>query len=70
MVSRLRPDPCPVAMLIGIRTAVIFAVQSWLAETSEQRQKSSTPGYFSVGMACKSSPLHRPSDFHTLLNLS
>jgi translation initiation factor 1 len=40
-------------MLICSRVAVVFAVQSWLAESAEQRATSSTPGYFSVGMACK-----------------
>ncbi|KAL1640554.1 hypothetical protein SLS58_006749 [Diplodia intermedia] len=32
-------------------TAVIFALQTWLAETPEQKKKASTPGYFSVMMA-------------------
>ncbi|KAF2796074.1 hypothetical protein K505DRAFT_323592 [Melanomma pulvis-pyrius CBS 109.77] len=32
-------------------TAVIFALQSWLAETPEQKRTSSTPAYFSVGMS-------------------
>lgn len=32
-------------------TAVIFALQTWLAETPEQKKKASTPGYFSVLMA-------------------
>ncbi|OCK83152.1 hypothetical protein K432DRAFT_379783 [Lepidopterella palustris CBS 459.81] len=32
-------------------TAVVFALQSWLAETPEQKRTSTTPGYFSVGMA-------------------
>ncbi|ORY11540.1 translation initiation factor SUI1 [Clohesyomyces aquaticus] len=32
-------------------TSVIFALQSWLAETPEQKRTSSTPAYFSVGMA-------------------
>ncbi|KAF1966911.1 hypothetical protein BU23DRAFT_559755 [Bimuria novae-zelandiae CBS 107.79] len=31
--------------------AVVFALQSWLAETSEQRKTASTPAYFSVGMS-------------------
>jgi hypothetical protein len=39
--------------LIQYRVAVVFAVQSWLAESAEQRATSTTPGYFSVGMACK-----------------
>ena len=37
-----------------VRTAVVIALQSWLTETPEQTKKKSTPGYFSVGMACKS----------------
>ncbi|KAF2653974.1 SUI1-domain-containing protein [Lophiostoma macrostomum CBS 122681] len=32
--------------------AVVFAMQSWLAESPEQKRTSSTPAYFSVGMAC------------------
>ncbi|KAI9701691.1 MAG: hypothetical protein M1820_006319 [Bogoriella megaspora] len=32
-------------------TAVIFSLQSWLAETPEQKKTATTPGYFSVGMA-------------------
>ncbi|KAF2265314.1 SUI1-domain-containing protein [Lojkania enalia] len=33
------------------KVAVVFALQSWLAESPEQKQTSSTPAYFSVGMA-------------------
>ncbi|KAF2090444.1 hypothetical protein K490DRAFT_63323 [Saccharata proteae CBS 121410] len=32
-------------------TAVVFALQAWLAETPEQKKTSTTPGYFSVGMS-------------------
>lgn len=32
-------------------TAVMFAVQQWMSETSSQRSKSGTPAIFSVGMA-------------------
>ena len=32
-------------------TAVLFSIQSWLSETPAQTSASSTPGYFSVGMA-------------------
>ncbi|KAF2105833.1 hypothetical protein BDV96DRAFT_508835 [Lophiotrema nucula] len=31
--------------------AVVFAMQSWLAETPEQKKTASTPAYFSVGMS-------------------
>ncbi|KAF2132256.1 hypothetical protein P153DRAFT_364687 [Dothidotthia symphoricarpi CBS 119687] len=31
--------------------AVVFAIQSWLAETPDQKRKSTTPAYYSVGMA-------------------
>ncbi|KAF2643440.1 hypothetical protein P280DRAFT_447027 [Massarina eburnea CBS 473.64] len=31
--------------------AVVFALQSWLAESPEQRRNSTTPAYFSVGMS-------------------
>ncbi|KAK3112929.1 hypothetical protein LTR53_010269 [Teratosphaeriaceae sp. CCFEE 6253] len=48
-------------------TAVLFATQSWLAETPAQKAASSTPGYFSVGMAVMSLgvaylPLFMPPD--------
>jgi hypothetical protein len=33
---------------------VVFAIQSWLAESPEQRRTSSTPAYFQVGMSGKS----------------
>jgi len=29
----------------------VMALQSWLAETPDQKKSSSTPGYFGVGMA-------------------
>ena len=41
----------PVSHLLG-RASVVFALQTWLAETPEQRRTTSTPGYFSVGMGC------------------
>ncbi|EAT91882.2 hypothetical protein SNOG_00387 [Parastagonospora nodorum SN15] len=34
--------------------AVVFAIQSWLAESPEQAKTSSTPAYFQVGMSGKS----------------
>ncbi|KAF2021725.1 hypothetical protein BU24DRAFT_339939 [Aaosphaeria arxii CBS 175.79] len=34
--------------------AVVFSIQSWLAETAEQKQSSTTPAFFSVGMALMS----------------
>jgi hypothetical protein len=34
------------------RAAVVFSIQSWLGESEETKRKASTPGYFSVGMAC------------------
>ncbi|CBX95034.1 hypothetical protein LEMA_P114490.1 [Plenodomus lingam JN3] len=34
--------------------AVVFAIQSWLAETPEQRKTSTSPAYFQVGMAAMS----------------
>ena len=36
------------------RASVVLSLQNWLAETPEQKRKASTPGYFSVGMACTS----------------
>ncbi|KAF2034409.1 hypothetical protein EK21DRAFT_108031 [Setomelanomma holmii] len=34
--------------------AVVFAIQSWLAESPEQKRTSSTPAYFQVGMSLMS----------------
>ncbi|KAI8937557.1 hypothetical protein NX059_005273 [Plenodomus lindquistii] len=34
--------------------AVVFAIQSWLAETPEQKKTSTTPAYFSIGMSVMS----------------
>ncbi|KAH7405802.1 hypothetical protein DE146DRAFT_753798 [Phaeosphaeria sp. MPI-PUGE-AT-0046c] len=34
--------------------AVVFAIQSWLAETPEQAKTASTPAYFQVGMSAMS----------------
>ncbi|KAH7157452.1 hypothetical protein B0J13DRAFT_541793 [Dactylonectria estremocensis] len=34
--------------------AVVFSIQSWLGESEEARKNSTTPGYFSVGMALMS----------------
>lgn len=31
--------------------AVIFSLQNWLSETSEQSEKATSPGYISVGMS-------------------
>ncbi len=39
--------------LIHSRVSVVYSVQSWLAETPEQKKTSTTPAYFSVGMARK-----------------
>jgi hypothetical protein len=44
-------------LLISCRVAVVFAIQSWLAESPEQRRTSSTPAYFQVGMSGKSREL-------------
>ncbi|KAI9860018.1 MAG: hypothetical protein M1813_006365 [Trichoglossum hirsutum] len=35
-------------------TAVVFALQNWLAEPSAQKSAGKTPAYFSVGMAIMS----------------
>lgn len=37
--------------------AFVFGLQSWLGESAEAKSTQSTPGYFSVGMACKCFPL-------------
>lgn len=42
----------------------VFSLQSWLGESAEAKSTSSTPGYFSVGMACEYSrigPLTLPA---------
>jgi len=41
-------------VLISCRVAVVFAIQSWLAESPEQKRTSSTPAYFQVGMSGES----------------
>ncbi|KAM7188146.1 hypothetical protein V8F33_010820 [Rhypophila sp. PSN 637] len=37
--------------------AFVFSIQSWLGESEDSKKSSSTPGYFSVGMACMASLL-------------
>jgi hypothetical protein len=41
----------PRSLLTRCRVAVVFAIQSWLAETPEQKKTSTTPAYFQVGMS-------------------
>jgi hypothetical protein len=41
------------SVLTSCRVAVVFAIQSWLAESPEQRKNSATPAYFQVGMSRK-----------------
>ncbi|KPM33882.1 hypothetical protein AK830_g12690, partial [Neonectria ditissima] len=36
------------------RAAVVFSIQSWLGESEDAKKNSTTPGYFSVGMAIMS----------------
>jgi hypothetical protein len=38
-------------LLTRHRVAVVFALQSWLAETPEQKKSASTPAYVQVGMS-------------------
>lgn len=40
------------------RAAVVFSMQSWLGESEDAKNNSSTPGYFGVGMSSKSLPKH------------
>jgi hypothetical protein len=35
------------------RVSVVFALQTWLAETPEQKRNTGTPSYFAVGMSSK-----------------
>jgi hypothetical protein len=42
--------------LFNPRASVVFSVQSWLGESEETKKNTSTPGYFSVGMACMTNP--------------
>ncbi|OCL06093.1 translation initiation factor SU [Glonium stellatum] len=39
------------ASTLPMAAVIVFALQSWLAETPEQKRTATTPGYFSVGMA-------------------
>jgi len=68
MVSIADNTP-PRPWLTSIRLAVVFSVQSWLAETPETKSSTSTPGILSVGMARTSGPL-KSSHFHSLLTTS
>jgi hypothetical protein len=45
-------------LLTRYRVAVVFALQSWLAETPEQKKTTSTPAYFQVGMSGMCGCLH------------
>lgn len=38
-------------MLISFRASLVFATQTWLAETPEQAGKAGTPSYLSIGMS-------------------
>ena len=44
-------------MDMSARASVAFALQTWLAETPEQKRTASSPGYFGVGMACMFLPI-------------
>lgn len=53
--------------------AFVFSLQSWLGESAEAKSSQSTPGYFSVGMACKCRPRQSsyfPGAFHLYLRES
>jgi len=49
-VLRLTHDLLQV-MLISVRASLVFATQTWLAETPEQATKAGTPSYLSIGMS-------------------
>jgi len=55
LVSSL--DLVSLPRLTSCRVAVVFAIQSWLAESPEQKRTSTTPAYFQVGMSGKSGSL-------------
>ena len=38
-------------VLMLSRASLVFAVQTWLAETPDQAKKAGTPSYLSVGMS-------------------
>ncbi|QDS67746.1 hypothetical protein FKW77_006107 [Venturia effusa] len=40
-----------VAIVTRSKTALVFAIQSWLAETPAKKARSPTPGYFTVLMS-------------------
>lgn len=35
------------------RVSLVFSLQSWLAETPEQRKTANTPAYMSIFMSCE-----------------
>ncbi|KAJ5884980.1 hypothetical protein N7495_009490 [Penicillium taxi] len=39
------------AMFTRNRVSFVFSLQTWLAESPDQKNSASTPGYMSVGMA-------------------
>jgi hypothetical protein len=62
----------PRSLLTRYRVAVVFAIQSWLAETAEQKKTSTTPAYFQVGMSsmyCHCLTLHHYSNQSAVMSL-
>ncbi|PVI06556.1 hypothetical protein DM02DRAFT_649678 [Periconia macrospinosa] len=53
MAATVSNNTLPQPRMIGW-VAVVFAIQSWLAESPEQSKNSATPAYFSVGMSLMS----------------
>ncbi|KAL1796950.1 hypothetical protein ACET3X_005490 [Alternaria dauci] len=54
MASTLSTTLPMAAIFTRNKVAVVFAIQSWLAETPDQRRTSSTPAYYQVGMSAMS----------------
>ncbi|CAG5177928.1 uncharacterized protein ALTATR162_LOCUS8448 [Alternaria atra] len=54
MASTLSSTLPMAAIFTRNKVAVVFAIQSWLAETPDQKKTSTTPAYFQVGMSIMS----------------
>lgn len=44
-------------LMIEQRVSLVFAIQTWLAETPESRKNAQAPGYFSVLMSGTQRPI-------------
>lgn len=51
--------------LISSRASLVFAVQTWLAQSPDQAEKSGSPAWMSAAMARKSCSIHCYKDMTT-----